>query len=99
MLRPPPRSQADRERGRCIRYRSSQTARRISFQPRLFQDTTLRLGIEVHGRVAGNGRASLLGWMFVLAMAAFDIDQGPTVPFNEIDGVPDLHTDIVGNGP
>ena len=35
--------------------------------------------------------------MFVLAMTAFDIDQGPTVPLNEPDGVSDLHTGIVGN--
>jgi hypothetical protein len=45
------------------------------------QDISTLLGIghfyfalTVHGRVAGNGHASLLGGMFVLAMATFDID-------------------------
>jgi hypothetical protein len=85
-------SPADLERTRCSRCRSVQREPRTSFQPRLPQETALRLWAQVLRRMASDRDAALLFRMLLLPVTAFDHDQSPAVIFNYACDIPDLHS-------
>src|SRR5262249_25608657 len=65
-----------------------------SGQARLTQDALLGLGIQVEGRLAGDGDRSGFGRMVILAMAALLADQHPTVLFDKLNRFAHRHRHI-----
>lgn len=60
------------------------------FQPRLFQNAVPRLWVQIHGGMARNRDAPFFGRVFILAMAALEIHQHPSVSLQPLDCVTDF---------